>query len=159
MRQMCYFLCILFSCLGCNQPKEKIPRSEKELSHAKADSIRENSVVMTLEPREPTIGRLKEKAVLTISNNTGEPITTGESYSIEYLEDGRWKMLEVFKDLSFISIGYQISPGNTKEFKINFLAEQNNYREGEYRIIKNYTKERDTAPKTLHNVHFNFFVR
>lgn len=53
-------------------------------------------------------------------------------------------MLEAFKDLSFVSIGYQIYPGNTKEFKINFLAEQNNYREGEYRIVKNYTKEKDT---------------
>lgn len=159
MRQICYFLCILFLCLGCNRTNEKAPQSSKEISPNKADSTQENSVVLNLHPQVFSISQLKGKAILTISNNTSEPITTGESYSIEYLEDGKWKMLEVFKDLSFISIGYQISPGKTKEFKINFLAEQNNYREGEYRVVKNYSKERDTPPKTLHNVYFNFLVR
>jgi len=159
MRPLCYFLFILFSCQGGNRPDEKAAQSSKELSPGKADSARENSVVLALKPKVFTISQLKEKADLTISNNTSEPITTGESYSIEYLEDGKWKVLEAFQELFFISIGYQISPGATKEFKINFLAEQHQYRKGEYRIVKNYTKERDTPPKTLHNIYFKFLVR
>ena len=159
MRQMCYFLCILSLCMGCNGNKEKSPQSGKEATDSRADSIRENSVFLTLHPKVFTVSQLKEKAGLTMTNKTSEPITTGESYSIEYLEDGKWKMLEAFEELFFISIGYQITPGNAKEFKVGFLADKHKYRAGQYRIVKSYMKEKDLPPKTLHNIYFNFLVR
>lgn len=37
-----------------------------------------------------------------MSNNISEPIMTGENYSIEYIENGKWKTIDAFQVLSFV---------------------------------------------------------
>jgi len=93
-----------------------------------------------------------------MSNNTSEPIMTGENYSIEYFENGKWKTIDAFQYLFFNSIGYLIASRESKDFDINFLGDKHQYVKGKYRLVKNYVMDKDTAPKTSHNLYFEFAV-
>ncbi len=74
-------------------------------------------------------------ATLVLTNRTNLKYTYGESYDIEYMEDGGWiKVKPIIKDYGFISIGYTLRPNERAEIKKNWEWLYGKLPAGYYRI-------------------------
>lgn len=144
--------------LFCSCNKATVEDSTAAEDSEKAVGAVRDSVALRLQPRDFTLAQLKDKASLTMENNSKEAIITGDNYHIERLHEGRWEMLEAFRELAFNSIGYMIPAGAAKEFEIGFLADKHRYTPGRYRVVKHYMKDADLTPKASQDVYFEFTV-
>lgn len=148
-------ICCLWACNNANtQTNSDNEDNNDKLSKEKPVG----EVSITISPESYNIEDLNGIGTLRMTNNTDEEIMTGEAYSIEYSEKGNWTHVEAFKDISFISIGYLLKKGNTKEFPIQFYADKHPYKKGTYRIVKYYVLNKDQAPKTSHNAYAKFSI-
>lgn len=160
MNRILVFLSVTVLICSCNKAKEEAKpdspkRSKAEISN---NDSTVNGVTLRLSRGHFTIAQLKRKVLLIMKNSSGEAIMTGDNYHIERLNEGRWEMQEVFRELAFNSIGYIIPAGELKEFKIDFHADKQRYTPGKYRVVKHYVKDADIAPKASYNLYFEFNV-
>lgn len=160
MKRILIFLQIAVFICSCHKAKlednTNVQDSDKTVTAVRDSAA--DGVALRLQPRHFTVAQLKDKGSLTMENNSQEAIMTGDNYHIERLNEGKWEMVKVFRELAFNSIGYMIPAGESKEFEISFLADKERYTTGKYRVVKHYVKDADIAPKASHNLYFEFKV-
>ena len=156
MKRIFIFLQIAVLICSCNKAKIEDNTEVQEINKS-VNAVRDSAVTVValrLQPGHFTLAQLKDKASLTMENNSKEAIMTGDNYHIERLNEGKWEMLEAFRELAFNSIGYMIPTGASKEFEISFLEDKERYTAGKYQVVKHYVKDADIAPKTSYNLYF-----
>jgi hypothetical protein len=160
MKKIFIFLQIAVLVCSCNKakPEDNLNVWDNDKAVTAVGDTAAHGVALRLQLRHFTVAQLKDKASLTMENNSKEAITTGDNYHIERLNKGKWEMLEVFRELAFNSIGYMIQTGESKKFVISFIADKQHYTPGKYRIVKHYVNDADTAPKASYNLYFEFEV-
>lgn len=114
-------------------PIEKLP---PEGDIIKAD---ESSVLLEM----PSKVRFGETATATLINNSGEELTFGADYRLQYDVNGAWVSLNYRegKQRAVIAIAYILSPGG--EMSVDFIIEEDEFTipvgPGKYRLIKTVT--------------------
>lgn len=72
---------------------------------------------------------------LTVMNHSDEEITYGVSYTLEFLKDDIWYIVEPDEEMAFILIAHILAPGEEASEEIN-LEYYEPLDEGKYRIIR-----------------------
>lgn len=82
-------------------------------------------------------------AVLDVTNSLDYSVIFGDYFRIERLENKAWKELSYIIDdnIAFHDIGYEVTPGSSREFSIDWEWVYGKLQPGEYRIIKTYVIE------------------
>ncbi|WP_300646143.1 immunoglobulin-like domain-containing protein [uncultured Duncaniella sp.] len=83
-----------------------------------------------------TIDLPKGNLVISIKNNTDSIYSTGDYYKVEQYEKGEWIYLP-YKPVVFYGKGYEITPGSSRQFKINLSDLDGVFDKGKYKITKN----------------------
>lgn len=134
MNRILVFLSVTVLVCSCNKAKEEAKPDSPKRSNAEISNNDStvNGVTLRLSREHFTVAQLKSKVLLIMKNSSGEAIMTGDNYHFERLSEGRWEMLEVFREPAFNSIGYMIPFGESEEFKIDFHADKQRYTPGKY---------------------------
>jgi len=95
-----------------------------------------------------------EQITLELWNNTSFTLTYGESFSIEFYDEGQWHVFPAFEEAVFILIGYGLGPNGTSTFTRNlswFFPEGLPY-SGRYRFRMDIFNDAD-IPITEGDIH------
>lgn len=127
LKSLVLLLIALFVVSGCqsNELGEKSPYA-KNISHLNGLSIELDADIYAPE---------ENQVELTVINHSDEEITYGVSYTLEYLKDDTWYIVEPEEEMSFILIAHILAPGEEASEGIN-LEYYEPLDEGKYRIIR-----------------------
>jgi len=68
------------------------------------------------------VGEINRDSVvinLQLTNETAHSLTYGEPFSIEFYDEGVWRVFPIFEEAEFVSIGYSLAPNETSNFTRN----------------------------------------
>lgn len=98
----------------------------------KATDTQVSDVNRVLSLKENTLSRTG--ATFILANNTDKVIGYGEEYWLEIKQNGNWHKIDA--DLNFNMLYYELYPGISEEFKINWSYGYGSLSNGQYRLIK-----------------------
>ena len=84
-------------------------------------------------------------AKMQLINYTGENYEYGSEFSIEYQKNGTWYSIIPKEDMNFNMMAYLLEDNTTKELDINWENFYGKLPNGKYRIIKNFSKEKNRS--------------
>ena len=122
---------LLLSLVSCN-------RKELEPSpYGEADFDTSGDVALTTD--YPAYDSTVTSYQYAITNNTEDPVTFGQAYSIEVYAGGAWKALPLLEDVGWDDVGYQAAPGERVTNAFSFWPYDFTVVDGTYRLIKAVT--------------------
>lgn len=143
------FLIVMLALFSCNQTKKN--------NEEKPDDGKSGTITLSVKPRELILSGLPDMLKVTMTNNTGDTISTGLHYQIEKLESGRWE--NVFpKDMTFPDIGFKLKPNGSKTFENQTFKKKINYTSGKYRMVKFYLKPDYQKTKESYTLYAEFNI-
>ncbi len=91
-------------------------------------------------------------------NETQYEVTFGESYAIELQKDGQWVSRQKEKVLEFLSVGYSVGAGTTREKTYNLTNTFDITQEGKYRLKTHCSVGNKGVEYTKYNLWTEFYV-
>lgn len=108
-------------------------------------------------------GDIDGTLTFNIINNSDVDYLGGDTYILEYEDDGKWYTVPLRKYIAFSMIGILINKNSTREFKIRLPIMHSGLIAGHYRVIKDLSEETYTAtdplkfkPRESKNIAFEF---
>ena len=148
-----------FSLASCHQSKQGA--KEELLSDSIEVATNADTLRMVIRSEESAASdsaepiRLKlplDSVVIEMVNNTDMTCITGEWYTIEHRENGKWETLPIKprKDgavYAFPSIGYELTAHTSRHFTIHIQPDKYDFEQGrKYRIGKKYNVLGEKSP-------------
>lgn len=130
--------CLLFSFTGCGKSDEKIDNTNDE-----------NNISLTLKKDTLTT----KGATFIIKNDSDVEYTYGPEFTIEKMEDGKWKEITLDKPVSWNSVVYTIKANDDKEINIEWTSLYNELENGKYRLVKKIFKEEDNHDAKMRSLY------
>lgn len=99
---------------------------------------------VTIELTKDTYKSEGDNFELVVINNSDKEVTYGVPYSLEYLSDGTWYVVEPEEEMAFIMIAFILAAGEEAAEELN-LTYYEPLAAGQYRIIRQIDGEELTA--------------
>lgn len=99
---------------------------------------------VTIELTKDTYKSEGDNFELVVKNNSDKEVTYGVPYSLEYLSDGTWYVVEPEEEMAFIMIAFILAAGEEAAEELN-LTYYEPLAAGQYRIIRQIDGEELTA--------------
>lgn len=99
---------------------------------------------VTIELTKDTYKSEGDNFELVVKNNSDKEVTYGVPYSLEYMSDGAWYVVEPEEEMAFIMIAFILAAGEEAAEELN-LTYYEPLAAGQYRIIRQIDGEELTA--------------
>ena len=126
--------------VGCNRAESP------KVGSISNQEINDNYVV-TLETKEGSLTR--SGLTLILENHSEYVYIYGQSYLIEYFNDGKWHALIPINDMNFLMIGILLQPNEIAEILVGWDYHYGKLHNGKYRVIKSVTRDGENSERIV----------